>query len=306
VRLSREASPGGRLLAVRVLGESPVVERALGALRALHAQVNGALRAECVRAIAHLAPEDPLVLAALSDSQPVVISAGLVALTAETRKQPRPEVRALLDDQTRGASVLPELVDYFCVPGRELDEDMVAALLRFACRSDLDVNARLKVLSGLPRFGVALTSRLRREAEPLLTSPDSAIKDATLVALTLLKDARARRDLMRYYDDQVKDNEAWPLAYQRRGDIELAIGEYRDATRDYNRAIELHGETARLPGNRDLWVNLARAQVKDGKLKAAADTLVGFSLTADLRRALKADPDFLPLVENPKYKNLFE
>ncbi len=306
VRLARTGGPLARPLSIRLLGESPEVERALAALRALHPGLSGALRAECVRALARLEPSDPLIVAALADTHPAVLSAGLVALAAEPRKQPRPEVVALLADGSRGADVLPELVDYFCVPGQQLDEEIVAALVRFACRADLALESRMKVLAGLPRFGVALTSRLRRELEPLLESSDSAVRDATLVALTLLKDAKARRDLMRFYDDQVRDNESWPLAYQRRGDIELQIGEYRDAARDYERALQLHGDSARLPGNRDLWINLARAHVKDNKLKAAADALQEFTLSSELKRTLKADPDFLPLVEHARYRSLFE
>jgi tetratricopeptide (TPR) repeat protein len=235
-----------------------------------------------------------------------VLSAALEALESEPREEPRPEVVALLDDPGRAANVLPALVDYFGFPGQRLDEEIVTDLVRFANRADLGVEARLKVLQGLPRFGVPLTSRLRREIEPLLSAPDSAIKDGTLVALTLMKDAKARRDLMRFYDDQVEDNESWPLAYQRRADIEYQIGEYRDAARDYQRALELHAEAARLPGNRDLWINLARAYVKDNKLKAAADVLDEFSMSSELRRSLRADPDFQPLVEHPKYKSMFE
>lgn len=306
VHLLSAGSPVGKVLAVRVLGASPEVQRALGALRTLYPTVNGELRAECVRSVARLSLDDPLVVGALADMHPAVISAGLRALASEPRAAPRPEVRALLDDPGRGADVLAELVDYFCFPGQRLDEDTVAALIRFAGRSDLPVEARLEVLQGLPRFGVPLTTRLRREIEPLLTTGDSAVRDGTLVALTLLKDPKARRDLMRFYDDQVKDNESWPLAYQRRGDIELQIGEYRDAARDYERALELHADAARLPGNRDLWVNLARALVKDNKLKAAADKLDEFSMSSEMRRTLKADPDFQPLVEHPKYKSLFE
>lgn len=308
VRHANGGSPKGRLLAVRVLGHAPESERepALAALHALHPAVGGSLRAECVRSIARLAPDDPLVVAALSDTHPEVIAAGLVALTGEPRKKPRPEVVALLADGSRGADVLDELVAYFCVPGQELDEDIVVSLVRFACREDLAAPARLEVLEGLPRFGVGLTSRLRKEIEPLLNSSDSAIKDGTLIALTLLKDGKARRDLMRYYDDQVKDNERWPLAYQRRGDVELKIGEYKDAARDYLDAIRLHGDSARLPGNRDLWVNLARAYVRDGKLKAAHDALSDYGPSSELRRILKTDPDFRELAEHPKYKSLFD
>lgn len=218
----------------------------------------------------------------------------------------RPEVVALLDDANRGADVLAELMDYFCFPGQSIGDEIMSALVRFATREDLAVEARLRVLEGLPRLGVKLSSRLGKEMEPLLSSADSAIKDGALVALTLLKDGKARRELLRHYDEQVKNNETWPQAYQRRGDIKLRIGEYRDAAKDYRDALRLHGNSAQLPGNRELWVNLARALVKDDKLKAAAEVLEEFGLASDLRRALRADPDFQPLVENPKYKGLFE
>lgn len=306
VRIARTGSPRGRPLAIRVLGASQEVERARAALRALHPTLAGALRAECVTALARLAPDDPLVVAALSDPHPEVVKAGLRALTPEARKAPRPEVVSLLGDPSRAADALDELVDYFCVPGQELDEDIVAGLIGFAARADLSPAARLKVLDGLPRFGVGLSSRLRKELEPVLASSDSAIKDGALVAMTILKDNRARRELLRVYDDQVKKNEAWPLAYQRRGDIEYRIGEYRDAAKDYQNALRLHGDSARLPGNRDLWVNLARALIKDNKLKTAYDTLTEYGPTSDLRRQLKADPDFQPLVEHPRYRSLFE
>jgi tetratricopeptide (TPR) repeat protein len=202
--------------------------------------------------------------------------------------------------------VLPELVDYLAVPGQEIDDDVVSGLVHFARREDLPVETRLKVLDGLPRLGIKLSTRLGREMEPLLETSDSAIRDGALVALTLLKDGRARRELMRFYDEQVDENETWPNAYKLRGDIYLRIGEYREAARDYEDALRLHGESSRLPGNRDLWVNLARAQVKDGKLKAAAETLERFGMASDLKRALVADPDFLPLVEHPKYQGLFK
>jgi len=306
VRRANLASPRGRILAVRVLGDSPEIARALEALHALHPNANGSLRAECVRALARLAPGDPLILAALSDTHPEVIAAGLRALASEPRKRPRPEAIALLGDESRGADVLAELVDYFAFPGQEIEDEVVSGLVHFAMREDLPVETRLKVLDGLPRLGIKLSSRLSKELEPLLTTSDTALKDGALVALTLLKDGRARRELMRHYDDQVKENDTWPNAYKLRGDIELRIGEYKEAARDYEDALRLFGESARLPGNRELWVNLARAQVKDGKLKAAAETLDRFGMAADLKRALKADPDFQPLVEHQKYKSLFE
>jgi len=306
VRLASEGSPRGRVHAIRLLGESPEHARAQAALRALHPSLSGHLKAASVSALARLDPQDPLITAAFADTHPEVLAAAVRALTDEPRRAPRPEVVGLLSKPSAAADVLAELVDYFCVPGQSLDEETVSALVGFASRQDLSPEARLKVLDGLPRFGVGLSTRLRRDVEPLLSSQDAAIKDAALVALTLMKDGRARRDLMRFYDDQVKNNDSWPLAYQRRGDIEMRIGEFRDAAKDYADAIRLHGDSARLPGNRELWINLARAQVKDNKLKSAYDTLSEFGPTSDVKRTLRADPDFQPLVEHSKYKSVLE
>jgi len=306
LRLAREGSPLGRRLALRLLGSSQERERAAAALRTLHGEVGGSLRAECVAALARLASDDPLVVASLGDPHPEVVAQALRALTSEPRKKPRPEVLTLLEDQSRGADVLPELVAYLSFPGQTLDEQTVATLLRYASREDLPLEARLTVLRGAPHLPGGMTSRVRREFDGLVASSEAALREEALIALTLLKDGRARRELLKPYDEQVQSNSSWPLAYQRRGDVLLRIGEYRDAAKDYQEAIRLHEDSARLPGNRDLWINLARAQVKDNKLKAAADALEAFGLSSDLRKALRADPDFQPLVEHSKYGALFE
>jgi tetratricopeptide (TPR) repeat protein len=304
--LARQGSPLGRRLAIRLLGTTPESERALETLRALHAELGGPLRAECVRSLARLDPEEPLLVASLADTHPEVAAAAVRALANEPRKRPRPEVIALLEDQNRGADVLSELVAYLSFPGQSVEEEAVAALLRYAGRADLPVTARLGVLEGVPRFTSGVTTRMRKEFDALVASPESAVRDGALIALTLLKDSRARRELMRPFDEQVQTNENWPLAYQRRAEVLFKIGEYRDATRDYLDAIRLHGDVAKLPANRELWVSLARAQLRDGKLKAAAETLDEFGLPSDLRKSLRADPDFRPLVEHAKYRELFE
>jgi len=305
-RMARTGSPRGRRLALRVMGSSADVPRAIATLRALYPELEGGLRAECLLSLARLRPDDPLIVSALEASHRDVLAAAVRALATEERRAPRDEVLALLNDTLRAPDVLPELVEYFTRPDQRLDEDVVRTFVSYAVRRDLPVETRLRVVSALPRFGVTLSARIRRDLEPLLESSDTALKDEALIALTIMRDGRARRELMRFYDDQVKNNDSWPLAYQRRGDIELRIGEYRDATRDYEKAIELHEDSARLPGNRDLWVNLARAQVLDGKLKNAAETLETFGMTSELRRTLREDPDFEELVKSSRYGDIFE
>jgi len=305
-RRARSGSPKGRANALRALGSVAEGQRALAFLRTLHGELAGTLRGECVRSLARLAPSDPLLVASLADTHPAVLGAALTALRDEPRRAPRPEVLAVLADPSRGADVLPELVAYLTVPGQSIDEDTAASLVRFAARGDLAPETRLTVLAGVPRLGVPLGPKLKREFEPLTSASDGAIKDAALVALTLLKDSRARRELVKVYDDQVKDNEGWPLAYQRRGKIFLRIHEYGAAARDFARALELQEESARLPANRELWVDLARAHVLDDKLAKAVDVLENYGLTSDLRRELVADPDFAPLVTSSKYRKLFE
>ncbi|MEQ1893638.1 MAG: hypothetical protein ABL998_13925, partial [Planctomycetota bacterium] len=294
--------------ALVVLGSVSVGARAAAHLRTLHGALAGPLRGTCVRSLARLAPTDPLLVASLADTHPAVLSAALAALRDEPRKAPRAEVLAVLADPSRGADVLAELVAYLTVPGQSIDEDSAATLLRFAARADLKPEARLAVLEGIPRLGVSLSPKLKREFEPLTAASDAAIKDAALVALTLLKDSRARRELLKVYDDQVKDNEGWPLAYSRRGEMYLRIHEYGPAAKDFVRALELQEESARMPANRELWIDLARAYVLDDKLAKAADVLQDpdFDLSSEVRRELLADPDFKPLVESTKYRKLFE
>lgn len=303
---ARNASPKGRANALRALGSVPERERAAGVLRTLHGECAGLLRGECVRSLARLLPGDPLLAASLTDTHPEVLKAALEALRDEPRKVPRPEVLAVLADPSRGADVLPELVGYLTVPGQTIEEDHAATLLRFAARADLKPEARLAVLDGIPRLGVPLGPKLKREFEPITSSSDAAIRDAGLIALTLLKDSRARRELLKVYDDQVKGNEGWPLAYQRRGKIQLRIQDYGAAAKDFARALELQEESARLPANRELWIDLARAYTLDDKLAKAADTLQTLGLSADVRREVLADPDFKALVESSKYKKLFD
>jgi len=306
VRLARTASPKGRANALRVLGTVPESERACAGLRALYGELAGPLRGACVRALARQAPLDPLLVGALADAHAAVLAAALDALREEPRRAPRAEVLALLADAGRAPDVLIELMRYLTQPGQTLDEDSAERLLAFAARSDLPVEARLAVLDGFPRLGVTMGAPLRRAFEPAVGSPDSAVKDAALIALTLLKDSKARRDLMKFYDEQVKDNPNWALAFQKRGKVLLRIREHGPAAKDFARALELQEDSARLPANRELWVDLARAYVLDDKLQKAAEVLEDFGLTSDLRRELRADPDFRALAEHPRHGKVLE
>ncbi len=307
VRLARSASPRGRVLALRILGEAPEPDRARTALQELFPELRGALRAECVRSLARLdpvePPVDPVVEQALADPEPEVVSAALDALAALPRQKPHPGVVALARDPGRAAPVLEALVRY--CRGGGLDEDTAAAVLGLASRDDLAVDSRLRLLAGLPDFGVGLSPKLRRELDPLLESSDSALREGALMALARMKDSRAKRELLRYYDDLVQNNAGWAQAHQKRGDVLLRIGEFKDAVRDFRTAIELLEEDARLPANRELWVSLARAYVKDDKLRLAAEALEEFRLTADMKRELSRDPDFAPLLDS-RYKKVFE
>lgn len=306
VRLARAASPKGRANALRALGSAPEQSRALAGLRGLYGELAGALRGECVRALARQAPFDGQLVAALADTHPAVLAAALEALREEPRRAPRAEVLTVLADPSRGAAVLVELMRYLTQAGQSLDEDSAVRLLAFAARSDLPVEARLAVLDGFPRLGVTMGAPIRRAFEPVVASPDSAVKDAALIALSLLKDSKARRDLLKFYDEQVKDNPNWALAYQKRGKILLRIREYGPAAKDFGRALELQEDTARLPANRELWVDLARAYVLDDKLQKAAEVLQDFGLTTDLRRELREDPDFRALAEHSRHGKVLE
>jgi len=76
--------------------------------------------------------------------------------------------------------------------------------------------------------------------------------------------------------------------------------------RDYRQALDLLEERALQAGYRPIWIGMARAYARSGKLRQAHDALVDAGLAPEERRELADDPDFAALLENPRYRDIFE
>ncbi len=302
--LARTGNPPTRERAVSVLAYSPDTERANHIVREIHAGASGALEAESIRALARLGGNDEVVVAALADPDVAVVRAGLAALTETASAAGAPGVRALLAAPERADPVLLETLAYLRAVPSAVDQATVRALIACVASELVAPERRVAALDALPRLGFALGQEERRAIEPLTDSADAALRESALIALTLLKDAKARRELLRYYDRIVDENDKWPQAYKRRADVYMRIGDYPDAIKDYRSALGYLGGSARLATNRDVWIALARAYVLDGKLAQAADRLQEFGMTPELKQELGNDPDFAPLKK--RYKELFE
>ena len=59
-------------------------------------------------------------------------------------------------------------------------------------------------------------------------------------------------------------------------------------------------------GYRSIWTSMARAYVRSGRLREAYKTLKDSALDAAQLAELALDPDFAPLVESPRYRDVFE
>ncbi len=296
-----------RLHAVRVLGTSPESERASVVLRAMLPTAGGALRLEVVRALAGQGGQQntALLRTALTDDDPAVVGAVLEALAVAKSTEAFPIVLNLTRVPKAAERVVPEILAYYESLPDLVDEEVVGALLRLALRDELFVQSRVLLLKAIPTFEAAKGPKLRRQLAPLFDESNTLLREAALVCATLLGDRAARRDLLREHDQVVDDNERWPDAYQRRGDVHLLIHEYSDAARDYRQTLELLGPRARQRAYHEIWIALARAYVLSGKLRQAYDALRNPGLDPVLREQITNDPDFAPLREIARYRDVF-
>jgi predicted Zn-dependent protease len=82
----------------------------------------------------------------------------------------------------------------------------------------------------------------------------------------------------------------------------LRIGDAGDAAKDFKRALELSKDS----GDRELWIKLARAYARDGKLRQASEALASASIPRALLGQLADDPDFRELAGHSRYGKVFE
>ena len=289
----RLGSPRGRNNAARVLAAAadPVMVRP--EILSIFRQSEGALRGSCLKTLIAIGGQgdEALLAEVLQGEEEPLIDMALHALAERSIAAAAADVRAILLDRSRAERQAVGLIAYYRALPDLVGDDEAEAFLRVV-RGGSSVEVRVAVIEALPDFGLKL-SDVRRGLEPITVSREDDLREAGLATLARLSDRSARKKLLAPYKDDVKDNPRWAKARARRAAVYYRIGDFGEAIKDYEEAIEL----TRLDGRSepDYYAELARCQVREGKLKDARDTLRRSPLSLSRLHDLANDPDFRAL-----------
>lgn len=131
------------------------------------------------------------------------------------------------------------------------------------------------------------------------------IREAALVLLCQVGDKSARKDLLADYDAQIERNKTWPNSFEARGNVLYRIGDYKEAIKDYLRALQLFKNDFKAR-TEETYIGLARSHAQLGKLKEAAQYLEAGPLSMKQLADLAKEPVFAKLAKDPKYKSVFK
>ncbi|HED64096.1 MAG TPA: HEAT repeat domain-containing protein [Planctomycetes bacterium] len=304
--IAETASPLGRRNAARVLASVPERERASALLADLFPRTSGALRLEVARGLGKVGAPPEVLRAALTDSDAEVVEAVLEALAQSGDAGAADTVLELSRDPAWGARVAEGLLAFWRRFPDRVDTEVLHTLVALALRTSLPADVRVAVLRALPEFRAAKDRSIRQELEPLARSSTASIREAALITSVLLGDRGARKALLSSFDRTIKESPDWWKGYAERGRVLLAIHDYTAAAKDLREALDRLEKRARTSTHEELWVDLARCQVRSGKLARAASTLEEMGMGREVRERLRGDPDFKPLVEHSRYGKLFD
>ncbi len=304
IRASGRGSKLARLNAIRVLSAIPEKKRAGAYLARLFDLYEDELRLEAARGLAAQGGHQDVLRRALTDDDPRIIATVLESLTQSASADVAEAVFHLTEATAAAAPVAAQLVGYWRAVPEAADERVLEALLQLASRVSVPDAARIQVLEALPDFEEAKSRSFRQKLEPLLDGAQPIlIREAALVCSTLLGDRSSRRKLLETYDDTIDEDKEYWKGYRQRGDVLMRIQDYSAAARDYEKGIEMLQKNRRSTGTafEELCIELARAQVFNGKLKQAADAIEDARLTDGKLERLRSDPDFAPLLESSRH-----
>jgi len=293
VAVLKTGSPRGQHNAAHVLAAAADPSTVRPEILSTFRTAKGALRASCLQTLIAMGGEgeDALLAEVLAGKEPELIDMALTALAERASGDVAPEVRAILMDRERAELHAKALIAYYRALPELVHDEEAEAFLRVV-RGNASIELRIAVIEALPDFGLKLAD-VRRGLEPITISREDDLREAGLATLARLSDRSARKKLLEAYDDDVEDNPRWAKARARRASVYYRIGDYGHAIDDYEKAIEL----TRLDGRSepDYYAELARCQVREGKLKDARDTLRRSPLSLSRLHEMADEPDFREL-----------
>lgn len=293
-----EAGPlDARLRALRVLEtcEAPAAIRPR--LLALYERSDGPLAEAVLAVLISVGGEgqSEFLRAQLERTDAALVDSALIALAELGDRDSADAARSLLAASSSAERHGLALLEYFdAQPDLARGSDVLNFIALAA--SGAPRGLRIAVLEALPRFDPVLNHDLRSAMKPLVEGQDDELREAALVALATVGDRSSRKALLAGYDDVVERNDRWFRGYSQRGWILLRIGDNDDAIKDFRRALELGKDSQTLQP--EVYIGLARASARKGRLKDAADWLRKAPISLDELRALEDDPDFVELRES--------
>lgn len=308
VALALGPSKRARQQAARVLPFLPDRAEGRRVLLELLGRPDADARLDAARGLVELVRADdlesvPPLRQLLVDEQVELVAEALNGLAAVGDRDSAAEIARLASSPTRALSLLEPLRAYFEASPRLPRLEVTKALVQSATQTTVISNRR-----ALLELAATLDTPWNRELEdlfePLLELGDPEVADEARIAMARLGDRGARRDLLRKYDDWVKRRSNFPSAYEERARIQLRVGDYGEAGKDYETAVALYSARGNDPP-RELYIELARARCLDGKLKQANTALQNAYPSSERLRRLAQDPDFAALVEHGRYGRQF-
>jgi len=305
--IARTGTLEGRLNAVRVLAVSPEPDRARPVLAELYVRTHGALRSSSLSALARLGGDETMALLrqALSDPDGEVVAIALRALADGRALAAGDAILTFARNQERAGPNVRDLLRYYSACPELLSNAHVDALIDLASTPATRTDDRTAILDTLGRHPESVDEDDRKRIRKIAGAPAQDLHEAALVCLTILGDRSARRELLDPYVERVEKNRDWAKSYENRARILYRIGDYRDAIRDYKKALDLVAMDQRTR-QEEAYVGLARCYALSGKLREAAQTLLDAPLTAAQVRALAKDPDFAELRASARYGDVFD
>jgi tetratricopeptide (TPR) repeat protein len=306
VDIAQKGSPDGRLNAVKILAASPEPDRASPVLVSIFRSSHGDLRAAALAGLArNPGPDSEKVLVeALADSQPEIVALALTAMASAKNASLAPKVSKLAAATHEASAYVEPLVFYYRACPEAVDKPTLTALIRLAGEYSASTENRVHVLELLPTFADRFDAEHKKELKAISESPTRELHEAALVSLYLVGDKSARRELLQDYDVAIERNKTWASSYENRAGMLYRIADYREAIKDYQRALQLSSGDLHAH-QEESYIGLARCYAQMGKLKEAAQQIEKAPISMKRLAELAREPVFAKLLES-KYKTVFK
>ncbi|MBM3989485.1 MAG: tetratricopeptide repeat protein [Planctomycetes bacterium] len=294
-------TPEGRRNALRALASTREIKRVRPEVEALFRAESGQTRQLALRTLLSFGgPENNVLFTQLlGGGDDTLIGTALDGLTEQKVVAALEDVRKLLNQVGTAPRHAQALLRYFQAVHESATQADVLAFVRLAQSGSLNLALRVELVNGLAPLNPTLNVDLKKSMEPLVASSDRQLKEAAQVLLARLGDKSTRREILKEYDELVVRNERWAEAYVRRADIYVRLGDDDEAIKDFRQAFSVGRDDPTLEQD-ELSEKLARAYVRKGKLKDAADLLNRAPISLKRLGELALDPEFASL-RNSKY-----